>query len=193
MHRFMTSLARFMATLGGLVLFALIVLTCVSVTGRILGGLLHGMIESSVIGDLAQWLLDLGIGPIYGDYEVIEAGVAFCIFAFLPWTQVNAGHATVDIFTNMLPRLPNRFLITLSEVLFALVLMLIAWKLYDGMQSKIRNGETSFLIQFPVWWAYALSLFGAVMAAGTAFYTACLRVFELVSGRTIMTAGGANH
>ena len=45
-----------MAILGGLVLSALILLICVSIVGR-----------------------TIGIGPINGDYELVEAGIAFSI------------------------------------------------------------------------------------------------------------------
>ena len=82
----------------------------------------------------------------------------------------------------------NRFITLVGEVLFALVLALIAWRLYAGMQSKMLYGETTFLLQFPLWWAYGLSLLGAIVAAGVAVYVALMRIAEIATGRAILPA-----
>ena len=107
MKNLATQAARLMAICGGLVLTVLIVLICISVIGRSLNGLLHGWIGALVPG-VSAWALDLGVGPINGDFELVEAGVAFAIFAFLPLCQISAGHASVDIFTAKLPTRINR-------------------------------------------------------------------------------------
>lgn len=194
MHRFMMGLARMSAILGGIVLTALILMVCVSVAGRALNGFLHGGFMTSVAPGLAAWLLDLGVGPVNGDFELVEAGVAFAIFAFLPLCQLTNGHAAVDIFANMFPRWLDRTLRTLTEVLFAAVLILISERLYDGMLSKMRFGETTFLIQFPIWWAYAASFAGSVVTAAVAVYVAAVRLVEYVTGRDLLPAGeGAEH
>ena len=194
MHRLMLGLAKLMAILGGIVLSALILLTCISVLGRSLNGIFHGDFMERVAPGFAQWMIDLGVGPVNGDFELVEAGVAFAIFAFIPLCQITAGHASVDVFANAFPRWLDRTLRTLTEIVFAAVLVLIAWRLYDGMLSKMRFGETTFLIQFPVWWAYAASLVGAVMAAIVGVYMACIRVIEYVTGRTLVPEGaGADH
>ena len=188
MHRFMSRLARLMAATGGAVLVALIALVCASVAGRMLNTALHGPIEAIAPG-FAAWALALGIGPIDGDFELVEAGIAFAIFSFLPLCQITAGHATVDIFTARLSLSANRVLRMVTDIVFAAVLILIAVQLYDGMLSKQRYGETTFLLQFPVWWGYAASLIGAVGAALVAVYIAAVRVVELVTGRTLVADG----
>lgn len=187
MHRLMDKLARTMAVLGGLVLSFLIILTFLSVLGRTLNSILHRQVEA-IAPDVAQWFLDLGIGPITGDFELVEAGVAFAIFAFLPHCQLTSNHASVDIFTNLLPRRANRFLDMIIGIVFAAVLFLIAWKLYAGMLSKKSYGETTFLLQFPVWWAYAASLFAAVTAAIAGIYMAVVRTIEFFTNKTIVLA-----
>ena len=189
MHALFTGLARFMAILGGIVLSALILLTCVSILGRSLNGILHSDFVMGLAPGLAHWLIDIGIGPVNGDFELVEAGVAFAIFAFIPLCQITAGHASVDIVANALSRGVNRFLRMVTEVVFALVLILIAWKLADGMLSKKGYGETSFLLQFPVWWAYAASLFGAVVSAIVGVYMAGVRVTEFATGRILVWDG----
>ncbi|MEY8828772.1 TRAP transporter small permease [Sedimentitalea sp. XS_ASV28] len=189
MHKFMMGLARFMAVLGGIALSFLILLTCLSIAGRLLNGLFHSDVMQSLLPSVSNWMIRIGVGPVNGDFELVEAGVAFAIFAFIPLCQITAGHASVDIFTNKLSAGMNRFLRMVTETVFAAVLILIAVKLYDGMISKMRYGETSFLLQFPVWWAYAASLFGAVVAAIVGLYVAAIRIYEFSTGRIVMTEG----
>lgn len=193
MHKIMTALARTMAILGGIVLTALIVLTCVSIIGRLLNGFFHGEFMERVAPGFARWALDMGIGPVNGDFELVEAGVAFAIFAFIPLCQITAGHASVDIFTDRMPASVNRFLRMVTDSVFAAVLVLIAWKLFDGMMSKMGYGETTFLLQFPVWWAYAASLVGAVLAAIVGIYIAVIRVYEFFTGKILIWDGVEAH
>ena len=169
MYSFFDKLARLFALLGGLVLPVLVVLTCLSVLGRSLNA--------------------FGLGPINGDFELVEAGMAFAIFAFLPLCQLDGAHASVDIFTARLPARTGRALRALTEIVFAVVLVVIAWQLYRGMASKMRSGQTTFLLEFPVWWAYALSLSGAVVAALVATYVALIRTREALIDRDILPPG----
>ena len=186
MHNLATRAARFMAICGGLVLALLILLICISVVGRSLNGVLHGWIGTALPA-VSAWLLQAGVGPINGDFELVEAGVAFSIFSFLPLCQISGGHASVDIFTSKLPRGVNRGLQMVIDTVFALALIIMAYQLYKGMLSKQSYGDTTFLLQFPIWWAYAASLVGAVMAAMISVYVACVRVMELATGQDVIT------
>ncbi len=185
-HRSVVRLARIMAVIGGLVLTTLILITCISIVGRALNSGLHSDLVMAAAPGLAQFLLDAGIGAIRGDFELVEAGMAFCIFAFLPLCQVTAGHASVDILWGALPPVLQRLLTFTAEALFALALVVIAVQLDSGMERKIRSGQTTLLLQFPVWWSYAASLAGAVAAAAAAVYMACVRLLELVTGRLVL-------
>ncbi len=194
MHRRMESLARVFALLGGAVLVLLIIMTSLSIAGRSLNSILHADWVMSIAPVLARSLLDLGIGPINGDFELVEAGMAFSIFAFLPICQIHGAHATVDIFTSTLPPRANRVLRGVTEAIFAAILVLIAWKLTEGTASKFRSGQTSLLLEFPVWWAYALSLVAAWVAAVVGVYVAVQRLREMMSGETILPLEmGADH
>ena len=194
MYKFMLGLARIMAILGGIMLVALIVLTCASIAGRLINGGLHSDLVQGLAPGLAGWLLDLGVGPVNGDFELVEAGVAFSIFAFLPLCQITSGHASVDIFTGALPRRLNRALGMAIELVFAAVLVLIAVQLFAGTMSKKGYGETSLLLEFPVWWGYAASLVPAVAAALVGVYMAAIRVAEFATGRVLIEEGeGAGH
>ncbi len=176
MHKAVLTLARWMAVLGGLVLVALVLITCVSVAGRILNGWLHSDFLQGLIPGPADWLIGIGVGPLLGDFELVEAGMAFAIFAFLPLCQITRGHASVDIFTSRMPAAINRVIGVLVDLIFAAVLILIAQRLYVGTLDKMAFNETTFMLQFPIWWAYGASLFAAVVAALVAVYMALARL-----------------
>lgn len=181
MARSVKAASQMLAVLGGVVLLALIVLTCVSVAGRGLNSLGHAQFVSDNLPAVAGLLTRLG--PIQGDFELVEAGVAFAIFAFLPLCQLNGAHAVVDVFTSQFPARFNQTLAAFWEIVLAAVIVLIAWRLFVGMQSKLSYSETTFLLQFPVWWSYAASFFAAFVAAIVAVYCACARVAEVLTGR----------
>ncbi|WP_179378197.1 TRAP transporter small permease [Jannaschia marina] len=190
LRRIIEALARLMAILGGLVLTVLILMTCLSILGRFLNGVLHGPLFDGT--GFADWALGLGIGPINGDFELIEAGMAFCIFAFLPITQLKGGHASVDILTSRFGLTVNRVLTLLWALLFAAVMALIAWQLWLGTEAKMRYGETTYLIQFPIWWAYAAALAGATVTALIAVYIAVVRAAELLTRTDILPNEGVD-
>ncbi|MEQ6204536.1 TRAP transporter small permease [Sulfitobacter sp. HNIBRBA2951] len=186
MYQLMDRLARFFAILGGIVLSLLIVQTCLSILGRTINTILHSDVVQAAAPDLASALLSTGVSSINGAFEMVEAGMAFVIFAFLPLCQISGAHASVDIFTSRLPARINTFLRAIIEVIFALVIVIIAWQLLHGMLSKLRTGQTTLILEFPVWWPYALSLIAAVASAIIAVYVAASRVAELALGRQIL-------
>lgn len=194
MHSFIERLARLFALLGGIVLSVLIIMVCLSIAGRSLNSILHSDLIQSAIPGIASALLATGIGPINGDFELVEAGMAFAIFAFLPLCHLNGAHASVDIFTAKLPASANRFLRMTIEIVFAAILIIIAYQLFLGMLSKQSSGQTTFLLQYPVWWGYGISLIGAVVAAVVATYVAALRTLEFTTGKEILPDEmGADH
>lgn len=194
MNAFFDKLARFLALLGGAVLSLLVIMTCISILGRSVNSMLHSDLMQGLAPGLAEALIGIGIGPINGDFELVEAGMAFVIFAFLPLCQMHGAHASVDIFTQALPPRVNRALRTVIEIVFAIVLVVIAVQLYSGMLSKQSSGQTTFLLEFPVWWSYAVSLVGAFAAALVSVYVAVMRLVETTTGRRMLPPEmGADH
>lgn len=192
-HRFMSLMARGMAILGGLILTFLVILTCVSVLGRGINTFLHWDVIQNAMPGLAQSLLDTGVGPVLGDYELVEAGIAFAIFAFIPLCQITAGHATVDLFTSRFSVRTNRFIQVVVEIVFAAVLIIIAKQLYEGMESKRGYNETTFLLQFPIWWSFLASFIAALVAAAVGVYMAIVRIIEFATMRTLVQSAEVDH
>ena len=186
MHRFFMWLARVTAIIGGFILIVLVVLTTLSIIGRTLNKMMHSEFAVSTLGSFAQRILDLGVGEINGNYELLEAGVAFAIFSFFPICQLYNAHATVDVFTSVMPPRALRILRAFWEVVLSVTIVFITWRLYEGMQRYIGNGETTLFLQLPVWWSYAASFSAAVVACIIAAYCAVMRVGEAATGRTIL-------
>ena len=186
MHGLMDRFARFFALLGGALLTILIVQTCLSIAGRSINTILHNDFMQSAMPGVTSGLLATGVGSINGAFELVEAGMAFVIFAFIPLCQLNGAHASVDIFTDQLPRNINMILRVVIEIVFAIVIVIIAWELFQGMLSKQKSGQTTLILQFPVWWPYALSLIASVASAIIAVYVAAMRLFELITGQNVL-------
>lgn len=131
------------AIVGGVVLVALTLMVVASVTGRALIG--------------------VGLGPVPGDFELVEVGVGIAIFFFMPWCYLRGGHATVDLLYMHMPAWAKKLVVTVSDLLMLMVWLVLTWKLWEGMLEKREYTETTFILQMPIWWAYAFCLVGAVI------------------------------
>lgn len=183
-------LARSLALLGGVVLVAVTVVTTVSVLGRAIVTMAYMDVADGAFGMTwlrlaAAWLVSIGARPIPGDFELVEAGTGFAIFAFLPWCQLNRGHASVDLFTSAMSPTVNRVINLVSEILMTGIVGLIAWRLWYGLADKHRYGETTFILQYPLWWAYAICMVAAAVGVLVSISMVGTRIMELRGGTTL--------
>lgn len=149
--------ASALAILGGAVLTAVMIMAVISIVGRWFVGT-----ELPVIGRL---------GPIKGDFELVEMGVGFAVFSFMGWCQFQRGHVTVDIFVSRLGPRALAGLSAFSNIAITAAAALIAWQHGLGMMDKIRYHESTMILQIPVWWGYAATLVGAWAFALVSLYT----------------------
>lgn len=136
-------LAKQFAKIGGIILLVLAVMTVLSVTGRAINA--------------------YGFGPIDGDFELIEHGTAFVVFCSLPYCQMRFGHVSVDVLARFFYYPLSWAIALISHVAMSVMAFIIARQLYYGLMDKYSWGETSFIIQFPVWWGYAASLPASIL------------------------------
>lgn len=148
--RAVIALARWLAVLGGLALLAIV-----------------GLVVASVVGRALIWL---GLRPITGDYELVSVGMGFAVFAFMPWVHLERGHALVSLVTDSFGARANAWLLVVSDLLMLALSGFLAWRLYYGMLDKFAYHETTLLLRFPLGWAYALGLVGAVAMVVVAGY-----------------------
>lgn len=119
------------ALLGGLVLFALTLLTVISVFGR-----------------------SAFSAPIPGDFELVELGMAVAIFSFLPYCQIVRGNVIVDLFTNRASPRTKALLDGIGNLLYTAIAALLTWRAAVGGIEIRGYHETTMVLQVPVWWGY---------------------------------------
>ncbi|MFC5504956.1 MULTISPECIES: TRAP transporter small permease [Hyphomicrobiales] len=135
------------ALLGGVLLITLSVTVVISVTLR-----------SDFVG---------GAG-VPGDFELVQMATALAAFCFLPWCQLRRGNIFVDTFTLKLPERWQRRIDAGWDMVYALVMALIAWRLAVGARAAFGTGETSMVLlvpsYLPIGFCAALALLVSVSA-----------------------------
>ena len=126
---------RALALAGGALLLVAVVITLVSVIGRYAFN-----------------------APVPGDYELVELVCAVGVFLFFPYTQAVGGNIAAEFFTAGLSPRHRRLLDVANDIVFTLVAMLLTWRLAVGFLDKFSTGETTILIQIPLWWAYGVAV-----------------------------------
>lgn len=172
MSKFIYDVSRYLAWFGGVVLTLLAVISVVSIAGRALSF--------------------AGLGPVPGDFELVEAGTALVVFCFLPWCHLKRGHADVAMLWNAYPKPMRRFLEIIIELLTLTIWALLVWRMGVAMLEYRANGEVSFILQMPVWWGYAASwppaLFGCL-----AYFWRVLEALHLVVPQPGFTTAEGGH
>ncbi|MFQ6547934.1 TRAP transporter small permease [Aestuariibius sp. 2305UL40-4] len=178
-ERALEPLARWLAYLGGVILVAVAIMVVASIIGR--------------------RLIFAGLGPIPGDYELVEAGVGIAVFYFLPWCQLRRGHVTVDILVDTLPKRGKALFGFLGDSLIALAAGVIFWRFYLGFGEKfpyfseawrdrLAMGykpffpETSYELEIPIWIIYGLALIGAAVFFVVSLYAVWRSLNWLLAG-----------
>lgn len=143
MSRLVYAVSRWLAWFGAFVLVVISLITVVSIIGRALSF--------------------AGLGPVPGDFELVEALTALAVFSFMPWCHLQGAHAVVDMLWGRYPPALRRMLSLSSDLLMLVVWLVLIARMAHAMIDYRANGEVSFILQMPVWWGYAASLVPAVV------------------------------
>ena len=146
--RWLVALCRWFATIGGLVLMVMMLMTVISVTLRTLLG-----------------------APIPGDFELVEIFSAITIFCFLPWCQITGGNVLVDFFTMKAGRRTNHALEALGDLVYLVIGVLLTWRLIHGGMDFREYGEQSMVLRIPIWWSFTIILPAMALLIVTTFHT----------------------
>ncbi|HGG05343.1 MAG TPA: TRAP transporter small permease, partial [Aliiroseovarius sp.] len=164
------------------------------------GTVLAGIALMTVVSIIGRALIPFGLKPIKGDFELVEAGCAIAIFAFLPWCQIRRGHVTVDIFIQNLPSRVQAFLGLVGDTLLMVASYVILWRLWLGFGEKFPYGgdgfrqalgmgskpffvETTYELELPIWIPYAAALVGAALFFIVALYSVWRALNWVLDGR----------
>lgn len=131
MGRALHAIARGLAILGGLVLFAMALLVAVSVSARMLVG-----------------------RPITGDFELVGIGTGIAVFLILPWCQLARANVLVDFFTaGASPRMRGA-LDAVGAAVYLVIAGVLTWRLALGGFDMYQYGERSMTVGFPRWLSF---------------------------------------
>ncbi len=131
-----------LGTLAAIVLFALMMLTCIDVIGRYF---------------LSQ--------PIYGAFEITEMLLAALIFAGLPLVTLRHEHVTVDVLDPITPDWIFRIQHVAACVVGLVSTGYLAWRLWTRAVNLDTAGETTAQLKFKLaYLTYAMSILMALTA-----------------------------
>jgi TRAP-type C4-dicarboxylate transport system permease small subunit len=136
------ALAQGFALLGGLAACAVALLTVASIAGR-----------------------TLAAHPIAGDVELTQFGIALAISLCLPWAQLHGANIIVDFFTQKLGSRNRQRLDAIGALLLALFCGLLSWRAAAGAFSVAAAGETTMILDAPMWISYAALAPGLALTA----------------------------
>ena len=137
------------AIFGGLIFVAIVVMSIVSIVGRKL------------------WAM-----PVPGDVEMLQMAAAFASASFFAYCHLNGGDVKVDFFTAKASPVTVHRLDALGSLLVGAFGALITWRAGVGALAIRSAGETSMILDWPVWIAQALMLPGFLLLALAGFYMA---------------------
>lgn len=114
------------------------------------------VIMSSVIG--AQFGK-----PILGDSEIVDQLTGVLVFCFLPYCHLHGGNVMVDFFTRPLPPRVNHVLDAVMNLMFAIVAIVLTWRLAVGGVSAYAREQRTMFLNLPEWVGYALGSVTSVL------------------------------
>lgn len=143
-ERVLMRVTTVVAMLGGMALIGIALTTVYSILGRVVARYL------AEVPLLAWWR------PVRGDFELVQLGTAFAIFAFLPYTHMVRGNVLVDFFTAKLHGRGKAALAVPSNLLLTAIVGLFTWRMIVAtIEFKTATfTQTSMLLSIPVWWGY---------------------------------------
>lgn len=129
------------AKLGALVLFTMMILTVVDVVGR--------------------YFLN---SPVPGSAEATELLLAVAVFAGIPIAALRGEHIRIDILEHFFGERVRAVQALIGGMLAALVMALVAWRLWLRAQELAGYDERSSHLGFPMAWLAGFLAFSALLA-----------------------------
>jgi TRAP-type C4-dicarboxylate transport system permease small subunit len=125
--------------------------------------------------------------PLFGDFEMVENGVAIAAFAFLPYCQLTGANVTADIFTqNAGPRTVAALALFSALIALAFSILLI-WRMSQGLVDYYNYAETTATLGFPIWLVFVPIVISLVLLALAAFVSVSDALSGLRSARGVAT------
>lgn len=117
----------------------------------------------SVVSIIGRSLTFAGLGPVRGDFELVEIGSGIAVFCFLPWTHMRSAHAVVDLLWSRFPAALRWLLTVLFSGLMLAAWVLLVWRMGVQWLDHRETGETTFVLLMPLWYGYTAAMVPAVL------------------------------
>lgn len=163
MIRLAERLAAGWALAGGVLVFAIMIVTSVNVGAFGLDKIARGF------GGTVPGL------PGYEDF--VRLAVSCAALMFLPYCQLRRGHVTVDLFTQLVPRIVRHVLDRLWLAATALLALFLAYWMIYGMLETARDNVLSPVLGWHQWPFYAPGIISL-------FLWAAIATIQAVEGQT---------
>jgi TRAP-type C4-dicarboxylate transport system permease small subunit len=145
--KWMVSLSRLCATLAGLFLIFVAVLTCVNL-------LLRNLSDNSFAGV----------------FEVTAMSTGAAIALFMPLAQIRHAHIIVDFFTTGFPDKANDALDRLGALILALTFAMFSWRTSMGAINAYEVHSETQIMGIPDWWVYGAMVPPFILSALVGLY-----------------------
>jgi TRAP-type C4-dicarboxylate transport system permease small subunit len=150
---FAPQLLRALGIIMCALLFALMILTMIDVTGR-----------------------DFFDNPLPGTVEYTELGLGILVFGSLPLVTARQEHITIDIFDFLLGGRRKYVQQLVVNVLGAVITVFIAWRIFVKADELAANGDRSINMQLPL---APVAYFMSVMSVAAALIMLTLALHYL--------------
>ncbi|MBO3759237.1 TRAP transporter small permease [Ciceribacter sp. L1K23] len=168
LERYVRRLAIVLVAFGGFCLVIACALTLISIVGGLV------------------------IRPLAGEIELVEALCGLAVFAFLPYCQLRRGHVGVDLLISSLGPKAMNWTQLIGNVIVTGLIVIVTWRHWVGTMDKFSNGETTSILQLPVWWGYAIALVLLIANILVGLFVILSDIREIRSGRDIEMSVGAH-
>lgn len=141
-------LAFFLELISSLVLFSLMVMTCIDVLGRYLFN-----------------------SPVRGGTELTEFALAIIVFSILPVVTWRGGQIVVDLIDIWLPQKVLTVLAWVAAICMSGSLYFLAWRIFELGERNLKRGILTEFLSMPTGYLMIyIAVFSWLTAAGLLVY-----------------------
>jgi len=144
---------------------------------EIVAGLLLGAVTILIVVSTAGRYLFAW--PVPDAFDLSRLFLGACIMWGFASVGYRGGHIKVDMFVEMMPSRARRIVNTFAWAVLLFFVVLLAWKMFDRVESAMRSNESTFDLQIRVWPIMSLIWVGVAVSVVTVF----VRLYLVATGR----------
>ena len=155
--RILNTISKFFALFGGLVLLIAVLISILSIFGRV-----------------------VFLSPLLGDFELVEIACAVAIGSFLPLCHLKNGNVIVDFITAKLSKNKINFLDAFSSLIFGITALFFSTRMVLGARDMFVYQEETMLLAFPIWIPFLPVIASFFLLTICCFYTFTIKIHDIL-------------